>query len=96
MSKKISALIERLERSDPLSKGDKGKAADALIELRKALLDARKAMMDVVSGEAPSPRHYRPQQCPHGREYYEDCQSCTDETLTEAVQRIEAVLWVES
>jgi hypothetical protein len=53
-----------------------GEAADEIERLRKGI-------QDFLDGNYPHPRSYRAQgpqtTCPHGRYYYEDCNSCDSE-----------------
>lgn len=49
-------------------------AADEIERLRKGI-------QDMLDGNYPHPRSYRPKQCPHGAEYWHECPSCNDAAL---------------
>jgi hypothetical protein len=38
-----------------------------------------------LDGDYPHPRTYRPHDCPHGVEYWQDCAKCADEFLSQAL-----------
>lgn len=52
-------------------------------ELAAEVKRLRKGIQDYLDGDYPHPRSYRgggaQKQCPHGRYYYENCESCIDE-----------------
>lgn len=41
----------------------------------------RQGVQDMLDGNYPHPRTYRPMQCPHGAEYWHECPSCNDAAL---------------
>ena len=41
-----------------------------------------KAIKDFVGGDYPNPRSMRPNDCPHGIRYWQECTSCDDEYWT--------------
>lgn len=41
----------------------------------------RQGVQDMLDGNYPHPRTYRPKPCPHGAEYWHECPSCNDAAL---------------
>jgi hypothetical protein len=58
MHSDLDALIERLERADPLSKGDKGKAADAIRRLVAELTAAEGTLGTINKLTSPGTRTF--------------------------------------
>jgi hypothetical protein len=56
MSGPYAELIERLERADPLSKGDKGKAADAIRRLLAELKATEETLSTINRLTSPGSR----------------------------------------
>jgi hypothetical protein len=66
---KVSFDPQSLEPAPPPAAADGGLQSDAAAVLRKGI-------RDYLDGDYPHPRSYRPNRCPHGREYYEPCEEC--------------------
>ena len=46
---------------------------------RKAIEVLEKAINDFRNGHYPHPRSYRPNNCPHGKSPWQECESCDEE-----------------
>lgn len=48
-------------------------------ELRERVTELEQGIRNFLAGDYPNPRKYRPHECPHKRNYWEDCCQCNDE-----------------
>lgn len=46
----------------------------------------RAGIQDMLDGNYPHPRKYRPGKCPHGTPYYDECLNCDDEWLRKLLE----------
>ncbi len=62
------------------------------IEQQQAQLEAWEELVNnYISGNYPHPRSYRPLRCPHGQNYWEDCDCCDNEYFRVGIKRIKAM-----
>lgn len=52
------------------------------------LAHLRQAIKNVIDGNYPSPRSYRPAVCRHGTVFWECCERCIEEYLTKSLKEV--------
>ena len=59
---------------------------DSVIALQAEVEELTKAITDFREGNYPDPRSYRPNNCPHGTHYWQECANCDEEYWQSVLQ----------
>ena len=83
-------LIKRLRKHPVICMDKQNVTSDAADELehQQAKVDAlTKAITDFREGNYSDPRSYRPNDCPHGAHYWQECGNCDEEYWQSALKQ---------
>jgi hypothetical protein len=53
-----------------------------IVELTFEVNRLRHGIQNILDGNYPHPRTYRPHSCPHGVAYWEECEQCNSDALS--------------